>query len=301
MREARQVFATVLFLGAALAAAVIGLSIGQGSSRAAEEEVDLHNLSLGDGKVSTTGAQRGWIYACQIMQGGGGAFRDGSWIHSDGTFDITAKPAVDGSVAWPSARVRISRTRSGRVKITGNGLPKNATTGVFPIAPSDDAYDYDRNPNSISAQTVSLALPKAKRASSPSCVNGGTVGYAANGVAIFNGLDAENRDAVAHEIQDDCGGHPERSGTYHYHSGSNCLTGSGAKAKVIGWMLDGYPLVYEPGVTNSDLDACHGRTSTVKVLGKRTRTYHYNVTAEYPYTIGCFRGTPLRTGGGPSA
>src|SRR5215208_2814893 len=290
MKSSRQVIATFAFIGAGLAAAFIGLSVG--SSRAAGDEVDLHNLPLGDGRVSTTGARRGWIYACQTMQGGGGAFRDGSWIHADGTFDLTAKPTVDGAVAWPSARVRISRS-GGRTRISGNGLPVKATTGVFPIGASDDAYQYDRNPNSIRAQSVSLTLPKARRASRPSCLNGGTVGYATNGVAIFNALDAENRDAVAHEIQDDCGGHPERSGSYHYHSGSACLTGRGTRAKVVGWMLDGYPLVSEPGVTNDDLDACHGRTSTITISGKRVRTYHYNVTAEYPYTIGCFRGTPL--------
>ena len=294
MRSPRQVIATFAFIGAALAAAFIGLSVG--SSRAAEDEVDLRNLPLGDGRVSTTGARRGWIYACQLMQGGGGAFRDGSWIHDDGTFDLAAKPTVDGSVAWPAARVRISRS-GGRTRISGNGLPVKATTGVFPIAASDDAYEFDRNPNSIRAQSVSLTLPKAKRASRQSCLNGGTVGYATNGVAIFNALDAENRDAFAHEIQDGCGGHPERSGTYHYHSGSACLTGSGTRAKVVGWMLDGYPLVSEPGVTNDDLDACHGRTSTITISGKRVRTYHYDVTAAYPYTIGCFRGTPLRQAG----
>jgi len=274
------------------AAALVGFDLG--SSRAAGEEVDVHRLPLGDGHVSTSGARSGWVYACQLMRGGGGAFRDGSWIHADGTWDLTAKPTVDGAVAWPAARVRVSRTSSGRVKITGNGLPVSATTGVFPIAAGDDAYQYDRNPNSIRSQTVSVTLPKGRRASQPSCLSGGPVGYATNGVAIFNALDGESRDAAAHEIQDGCRGHPERSGVYHYHSGSACVTGSGTRAKVVGWMLDGYPLVYEPGVTNSELDACHGRTSTIKVFGRKVRTYHYDVTAEYPYTIGCFRGTALR-------
>ena len=292
MDNVRRVFTTVAFLGVALAAAFVGLSAG--STRAAgDNEVDVRNLPLGDGRVSTTGARRGWIYACRVMQGGGGAFQDGEWIRSDGTFDLTAKPTVDGAVEWPDARVKITRS-GGRTRIRGNGLPVNATTGIFPIAQSDDAFQYDRNPNSIRAQSVSLTLPKAKRASRVSCVNGGAVGNATNGGAIFIGLDAMNRDAVAHELQDECGGHPERSGSYHYHSGSACLTGSSKKAKVVGWMLDGYPLVSEPGVTNSDLDACHGRTSTITIAGKRVRTYHYNVTAEYPYTIGCYRGTPLR-------
>ncbi len=292
MRAVRSTAVTLALLCGALGAAVAGL--GQDGSRAADEEIDVHNLPIGDGRVSTTSARRGWVYSCRITTGGGGAFADGPWLHDDGTFDLTAKPTVDGAVAWPAARVRIKRTSSGRVKVTGNGLPVGDTTGSFPIAADDDAYQYDRNPNSISAQTVSVTLPRAKRASKPGCLSLGPVGYATNGVAIFNALDAENRDAVAHEIQDDCGGHPERSGTYHYHSGSSCLTGGGSRARVVGWMIDGFPLVSEPGVTNDDLDACHGRTSTIKVLGRRVRTYHYNVTAEYPYTIGCYRGTAVR-------
>jgi len=290
MSTAHRNTVVLVLLGAGLGGALIG--VGSGDSSAADDRVDPTRLPIGDGKVSTSGARRGWIYACRMSPGGPGAFADGPWIRSDGTFDLTAKPTVDGSVAWPSARVRISRSGS-RVKITGNGLPVNATTGNFPIAADDDAYQYDRNPNSIRSQSVSLTLPRASRASRAGCLTMGAVGYATNGAAIFNGLDAQNRDAVAHEIQDDCGGHPQQSGAYHYHSGSACVTGSSKRAKVVGWMLDGYPLVSEPGITNGDLDSCHGRTSTVTLFGRRVRTYHYNVTAEYPYTIGCFRGTAL--------
>ena len=38
------------------------------------------------------------------------------------------------------------------------------------------------------------------------------------GNVFFNALDAVGRDAVAHEIQDACEGHPERSSLYHYHN-----------------------------------------------------------------------------------
>ncbi len=288
-------------LGATGLAAACGLGIplvaGAGrepSATAAATTVSVQRLPLGDGHVSTSGRRRGWVYACATMRGGG-AFHDGSWIHSDGTFDLTAKPTVDGSVAWPGARVRISR-RGGRVRISGNGLPVHATTGTFPIAASDDAYAYDRNPNSIGSRRVALTLPRARRAARAGCLPGGPVGYAINGVAIFDALDAQNRDALAHEIQDRCDGHPQRSGIYHYHSIPACLTRGARKgaSTVVGWMLDGYPIVSEPGVTTARLDACHGRTSTITVFGHRVRTYHYTATADYPYTIGCFRGTALR-------
>ena len=141
---------------------------------------------------------------------------------------------------------------------------------------------------------MSITLPRARRASAPSCVDG-MVGYAVNGVAIFNAVDGENRDAVAHELQDRCGGHPERTGSYHLHSIPACLRRTaGGSGRVVGWAFDGYPIVYEKGVTNVSLDACHGRTSRVRVFGERVRTYHYNATYEFPYTVGCYRGTPLR-------
>ncbi|MGZ4380821.1 MAG: hypothetical protein ACXVZ2_07940 [Gaiellaceae bacterium] len=31
--------------------------------------------------------------------------------------------------------------------------------------------------------------------------------------------------------------------------------------------------------------------------GKKVTIYHYVTTAEYPYTLGCFHGTPVHAGG----
>src|SRR5215204_620291 len=126
MGTARRTTTMLVLLCAGIGATFVALD--RGETRAADDKVDVHRLPLGDGHVSTTSARRGWVYACQVMSGGGGAFQDGPWIRSDGTFDLTAKATVDGSVAWPSARVRISRSGR-RVRITGNGLPVKTTTG----------------------------------------------------------------------------------------------------------------------------------------------------------------------------
>jgi hypothetical protein len=124
------------------------------------------------------------------------------------------------------------------------------------------------------------------------------IGVALNGVAIFNAFDAGGRDAVAHEVQDLCSGHPERSGEYHYHGPSPCLPSETGNETLVGYAIDGfgiYSLYDAKGreLTNADLDACHGRTSEVDWDGKRVTMYHYVLTREYPYTIGCFRGTPV--------
>ncbi len=130
------------------------------------------------------------------------------------------------------------------------------------------------------------------------------IGVALNGVAIFNALDAAGRDAVAHETQDVCDGHPQAAGIYHYHGPSPCMPGQDGNAQLVGYALDGFGIYsrYDANgneITNADLDACHGTTSQVMWNGKLTSIYHYVLTQEYPYTIGCFQGTPVRVRPGP--
>ncbi len=299
----KQVLAPLAICLAATGLAGLGMAkmtLGAGASATNPAE-----LPIGDGHVSTSGAQRGYVYACQsAMPGGAGAFAEGPWIRGDGTFDLTAKAIVDGSVSWSSASFSVTRTASRRV-FSGNDLPTKQTTGEFPIKATDDAYNYDRNPNSIQAQSVSYSLPlRPKKASSPGCLSGGPIGIAKNGVAIFDALDAENRDAVAHEVQDSCGGHPQQQGMYHYHSIPACLTAGESTKKasgLVGYALDGYPIYGPRGaggrlLTDDDLDACHGKTSKVWLDGRWQRTYHYDATLEYPYTLGCFHGTAVSSG-----
>ncbi len=282
------------------------------SSVFAATAVGAHELPLGDGNISTA-PEVGNVYACQTRFGGGGAFRDGAWIGGD-TWDSDLKPVVDGAVDWPS-EISISLEGDNRI-VRSNNLPDHPT-GVFGIQPSDDAYAYDRNPNQIRAQDILLTLPaNPTAASEEGCVPMGMIGFATSGAAIYNALDALGRDAAAHEIQDACNGHPERSGQYHYHDLSACLSDTRSEANghsdLLGYALDGfgiYGLYGEDGevITNDDLDACHGHVHEVMWDGQPTEIYHYHFTQEYPYTIGCFHGTPVqvqgkrRVAGGPPA
>lgn len=262
--------------------------------------VSLKALPLGDGHVGTT-PQVGYVDACQTSFNGGGAFHAGPWIHGS-TWDETAKLAVQGSVKWPQASYHVSVTGNQRI-ITTMDVPVNFTTGIFPISASDPAYAYDRNPNSIQPQSITYTLPATPTvAASPSCVNMGSIGILSDGVVLFNALDAGGRDAAAHEVLDSCGGHPERTGQYHHHDIPPCLlatvTGS---STLVGYALDGFGIYVERDaqgnlLTNADLDACHGRTSTITWDGQQVSMYHYVATAEYPYTVGCYKGTPIHTG-----
>ena len=45
-------------------------------------------------------------------------------------------------------------------------------------------------------------------------------------------------------------------------------------------------------LSSKDLDECHGHTHPVLWDGVMTNIYHYHWTYDFPYNIGCFKGTP---------
>jgi YHYH protein len=257
--------------------------------------VSMNALPLGDNKYTTNGPKKGFIYLCRVMKGNGGAQVSGNWITGT-TWTTQGKPSVQGAISWPNATFSDKVSGSNRI-ISGNGLPVGMTTGTFPIASSDPAYQYDRNPNAIHPQTISLTLPVNPTVlTTPGCM-GGEVGIMNNGVPIFNGFDEEMRDAAAHEIQDSCDGHPQISGEYHYHSLSRCFKDI-RESTVLGFALDGFPItgpVQSNGkyLTTEALDVCHGTTSTIQLDGKEVSMYHYVMTEDFPYSVSCFKGKPV--------
>ena len=262
---------------------------------------DLTALPIGTDLVSTEAAAVGGLFVCDAGNpNGGGAFAVGPWIdEAAGTWDLTSKVSVQGEVSWEMAEYS-ETLENGTRRIVSNGLPVDTITGVFPIAADDPAYSYDRNPNSIAEASVDLSLPaNPTAAATPACLPKGAVGVFRNGVVAFASVDATNRDAVAYETQDSCDGHPEVSSTYHYHDVPSCLLNATVgSSTVIGFANDGFPIVVERDEagnlpTNADLDECHGRTSSIELGGEIVEVYHYSATYEFPYFIGCYRGTPV--------
>jgi hypothetical protein len=286
----------ILLAGLAVAAITVATA-APAMAHGDDSEVDITSLPVGEtADEPTVGA----LWACNSGNADApGAQTTGPWFNGDGTWNASEKYTVDGDVAWPEAEVTITKSGDSRV-ITGNDLPVDHTTGEFPVSSNDDAYQVDRNPNSISEQTVSIEIPlNPEVADQPSCASG-EVGILKSGVFLFNAVDAGGRDAVAYEVQDDCDGHPQRAGAYHYHSASDCVladldSGTG-HSKLIGWAFDGFGIYGTRGeggdeLVSADLDECHGHTHEVKFNGKKQEIYHYHATVDYPYTVGCFRGT----------
>ncbi len=261
--------------------------------------LDCTHLPLGDLKVSAT-ARAGYVMDCQTPSGSP-VVASAPWLDAaTNTWDAITKSVVSGSVSWPGTFSAVAVGAA--LDITGDGLPfASIPTGTFPIAATDPAYRYDRNPNHIAAQTVNFALAENPvAAASPSCLGGGTIGVTITGVAIYDAFDAAGYDAVAREIQDGCHGHPDQSDTYHYHGWLQaCVPDAGSatvNSSLLGYARDGFG-IYGPWyqgkiLTTADLDACHGTTSAVMWHGSLTTIYHYVSTYDFPYTLGCYTGTP---------
>jgi len=264
-------------------------------------------LPVGDGKYVTDAPKTGYIYTCSqyaqsLKSGQGGAGTRGPWFVNNNTeYDFNKKLHVKGSVTWQAS---FTNNVSGSTRtIVTNDLPSHPT-GTFPIASSDPAYAYDRNPNSIKGQTLTYSLSAAPSYGAPQCM-GGEAGIMLTGIALFNGFDAGGRDAGAWEVQDNCDGHPQNEGEYHYHTLTNCVKGISVHT-VIGFALDGFPITgpvvgVNNVLTTADLDECHGIFSQITLDGKTKTSYHYVMTQDFPYSVSCFRATAIQPPGIQSA
>jgi hypothetical protein len=236
-----------------------------------------------------------------------------SWVEG-GDIIISKIPAVNGSVTMESQfEMAVSDTQR---NLKGNGIP-NHPIGTFPIPEGSIAYDYYgplpaegyANAAEIPVKTyeMDVTVPRyPKVADKPTCHTS-----LMSAVAIQTGAAWHIDYAVDNFYQavdpnaalptDDCWGHPYAT-QYHYHGYSwKCFPNQGKEnehSPLFGYALDGFG-VYGPRseggvlVTNEELDECHGHTHEIEWEGETVEMYHYHVNSEYPYTIGCFRGTPV--------
>jgi hypothetical protein len=180
------------------------------------------------------------------------------------------------------------------------GIP-NHPTAKFPgnMQPS--------NPNFIQEQQTTYYLPLDPKVNPRHIVTTtdnsnhalpmGPIGIAVNGVVFFNPFDANSTDAS--NMMDNCCGHPNFDGLYHYHKYPICVNSPWADegkdhSPLIGWAFDGFP-VYGPyekaGVMAKDVagsDALNG----FNIHFDAQRGWHYHVTpGKFPYLIGGYWGT----------
>jgi hypothetical protein len=187
-------------------------------------------------------------------------------------------------------------------------------TNLYKYAVTKTAAGYtgtpaSAGPNMIYEQCITMKMPiSPASASTKSETDFSTMGLALNGVSFFN-ENAAPPDEITDELFtfDQCSGHPQNTGLYHYHVDPACLirdlggsvtdnssTVSGTTYSwiedngtngglLVGFLMDGFP-VYAPvgdNHTDSDnastpsIDAYNGHTHNTTEF--TSGTYHYHV------------------------
>lgn len=235
------------------------------------------------------------------------------WL-SGTTIDISKIASVSGTMTWQS-EFSMSTTATERV-LVGNGLP-NHPTGQFPVQEGTPAYEYysafplmgggTAADIGIAAYDINLTLPRNPTPNDkPSCIHWIFIGLVTQTGAAWHAEIAPDAQFKVHDPisalpLDPCFGHPFEE-QYHYHAYSwACFPNQGEKAQhspLFGYAIDGFGIFGPRGengelVTNDDLDECHGHTHEIDWDGEKKVMYHYHVNNEFPYTLGCYRGTPI--------
>lgn len=234
------------------------------------------------------------------------------WLQGNNVV-ISKIETVPGKVKMKSV-FKITETKNTRI-LRGNGIP-SFEVGIFPIPKNSASYKYyaalpatgyaNAAEIPIKPYHLELKIPKnPKIAAKPSCIDQMTTGVALVGAAwhveVAGNAQANSLDPNAGLPTDRCFGHPYAT-EYHVHGYSwKCMDQGkpGEPSPLVGYARDGFGIYGPRGadgklVTNAQLDECHGRVGEVMFNGKKQKIYHYVLNNEYPYSIGCFRGTPQK-------
>ncbi|HCP48405.1 MAG TPA: hypothetical protein DIU15_20375, partial [Deltaproteobacteria bacterium] len=169
----------------------------------------------------------------------------------------------------------------------------------------------------------------------------GDAGVAVNGLPFYGPNEGAfpdpYGDPIFNQLADDCQGHTAGQGDYHFHALLvECLSSgalAGEPSPLLGYAFDGFPIYGPMGCLNECcsevvemksswvqvgdpetyawdayefqerddpqyLDQCNGRIGP-------DGSYRYHATADFPYIVACYRGTPTDgsgvngAGGGP--
>lgn len=189
-----------------------------------------------------------------------------------------ARSAQSLSGFWQKFSCRVTLTaQGGTVQITTDGQPDYASNYFAKTNPCYTPYGTSfPDPNTITAQHVVMTVPLAPSGTGPA-MSLGAVGVALDGVEIFDNQAAPG-DSIFTEIGsfDECQGHPQMQGIYHYHSEPYAI--SYDDDAFIGVMRDGNPIYgrHDPDGSTPTLDASGGHTG-VTVDSPSTPVYHYHL------------------------
>lgn len=235
------------------------------------------------------------------------------WVEGEAVV-VSKMPFVEGSVSLESV-FSVTLTATGRV-LKGNGIP-NHPIGTFPVQKGTAAYEYysaipvhgygTSADIPVEPYELDLTLPRDPQVNAePTCVGSVFSGVVTQTGAVWHldiAFDAQLHvlDPISALPPDRCWGHPYAA-QYHYHGYSwKCFPNQGEEGEhspLFGYAIDGFGVFGPRGeggklVSNDDLDECHGHTHAIEWDGETKEMYHYHVNNQFPYSIGCYRGTPI--------
>ncbi len=167
--------------------------------------------------------------------------------------------------------------------------------------PQHDTGPWPGNPNVIGEQNYELEIPlNPELAAANTDTQLGIMAIGINGVAMFNPYEGGGT-VVPQNWLDSCNAHPSPGSMYHYHKMPLCWMDDtpGEHSWIYGFSLDGFA-IYGPNDVNgrppTNLDECNGH------FGPTPREpdgeYHYHMSTEFPFILGCYSGNVTLTGGG---
>jgi len=217
--------------------------------------------------------------------------------------------------AYPDSELGVTCSDD-TVTVVSNGIPHFTyeQTTPNPLAPQDWEWQFPRHPELADEVT---AIPLL-----------GDAGVAVNGLPFYGPNEGAfpdpYGDPIFNQIADDCQGHTAGQGDYHFHALLvDCLSSgavNGEPSPILGYAFDGFPIhgpmgcldeccsevaelksswvqIGDPATYAWDayefqerddpqyLDECNGRIGP-------DGSYRYHATADFPYIVACYRGTP---------
>ncbi len=192
---------------------------------------------------------------------------------------------------------------------TQGGWTSPYYTSPYSGATGQNSNVYDQNNNFITVVNLQYDIPKyPKVKTNGTPLAWGPIGYSFRNTPIFTALSEDGWDAVSIVSLDQGFQHTQSLSILHTHSTHPFINDQNGnweistQIKVIGYMIDGFPVVapfllYNGSsyrvVENSDLDECHGlaKKITFTIDGVTlSYDYFYVGTLEFPYIISALRG-----------
>lgn len=200
--------------------------------------------------------------------------------------------------------------------VSSNGMISYEFTPMTPNALREQAWNW------------SIPLDPEVAASPTSILNTlGTLGFTVTGLPIYGPTEGAQPateafgDPVYNGILDVCGGHTGPAAEYHNHAIEESSDCGFEPSPIVGYALDGFPIYGSNGCLDLACDTVVEMTSGYVQTGDPTTqawsaytyqassdpavldecngtygpdgTYRYHATATFPYTFGCFMGTPV--------